>query len=37
VLVEPRVQPLEICGPALAVADRVELKLITADAEVPQQ
>jgi len=37
VLVEPRVQLLEIGGPALAVADRVELKLIAADAEVPQQ
>jgi hypothetical protein len=37
VLVEPRVQLLEIRGPALAVADRVELQLVARYTENAQQ
>ena len=35
--VEPRVQPLDVRGPAVAVADRVELQLVARHAEVAQQ
>src|SRR2546421_480001 len=36
-LVEPCVELLEIRGTALTVADRIELQLVAAHAEVPQQ
>src|SRR5947208_15241813 len=37
VLVKPGVETLEVSRPALTVADRVELKRVVLDAELPQE